>query len=315
MVPLTKAAARYAPGGSARPRRPGCWRSATPSAYDRPGLWGDDGRTPKSVILVREGNGQLKAFGAGESNRPSPGCSGRTESSRCTPLSRGTSRSPTTSGRSTAPSSRPGPTATRASDPSETPDDDPRPLPKVAAWRLNPSHKGAFEAFVPPWGLRVGHVRHDDRPRLVGLRRVRRQRADRGGVGVRPGRQLRLDGRVHAPAVPPPRPGLRGGHQRDLAAQHRRRRRSGRPRAGTSRRSPSPPNSGSPTRPARRSCMAPRPPRRALRSRARPRHRLIFSRGSRHARTPIERNRRLDAELEAGVSSDAVRLVGKRGGR
>ena len=31
-----------------------------------PGLWGDDLRTPRSVVLVREGDNQLEAFGAGE---------------------------------------------------------------------------------------------------------------------------------------------------------------------------------------------------------------------------------------------------------
>jgi hypothetical protein len=35
-------------------------------AYGRAGLWGDDGRAPRSVLLVREGIGQLEAFGAGE---------------------------------------------------------------------------------------------------------------------------------------------------------------------------------------------------------------------------------------------------------
>jgi GNAT superfamily N-acetyltransferase len=35
-------------------------------AYQRPGLWGDHARAPRSVVLVREGDDQLEVFGAGQ---------------------------------------------------------------------------------------------------------------------------------------------------------------------------------------------------------------------------------------------------------
>jgi RimJ/RimL family protein N-acetyltransferase len=38
-------------------------------AEHHPGLWGDDARVPRSVVLVREGAGQVEMFGAG---RPEP---------------------------------------------------------------------------------------------------------------------------------------------------------------------------------------------------------------------------------------------------
>jgi RimJ/RimL family protein N-acetyltransferase len=48
------------------PERPGLLALRHALRFGRPGLWGDDARSPQSVLLVREGDGQLEAFGAGK---------------------------------------------------------------------------------------------------------------------------------------------------------------------------------------------------------------------------------------------------------
>jgi hypothetical protein len=66
MVPIDPAAARYVRSWLGPPAGPGLLALRHALAYRRSGLWGDRPKTPKSVVLVREGDGQLEAFGAGE---------------------------------------------------------------------------------------------------------------------------------------------------------------------------------------------------------------------------------------------------------
>src|SRR4051812_39059498 len=65
MLLLDSAAVRYVRSWLGEPRAPGLLDLHHALAYHGRGLWGDDARAPKSVLLVREGNGQLEAFGAG----------------------------------------------------------------------------------------------------------------------------------------------------------------------------------------------------------------------------------------------------------
>jgi RimJ/RimL family protein N-acetyltransferase len=66
MVPLDPAAARFARSWLGAPEGPGLLALRHALAYRRPGLWGDRPGSPRSVVLVREGDGGLEAFGAGE---------------------------------------------------------------------------------------------------------------------------------------------------------------------------------------------------------------------------------------------------------
>jgi RimJ/RimL family protein N-acetyltransferase len=66
MVPLDAVAAEHVRVWLGEPSSPGVLDLYQALADHRPGLWGDDARVPRSVVLVREGVGQLEVFGAGK---------------------------------------------------------------------------------------------------------------------------------------------------------------------------------------------------------------------------------------------------------
>ncbi len=66
MVPLDPAAAREVMTRLDLPAEPGLLALKHALTFRGPGLWGDAPLSPRSVILIREGDGQLEAFGAGE---------------------------------------------------------------------------------------------------------------------------------------------------------------------------------------------------------------------------------------------------------
>src|SRR5947208_7862144 len=66
MVPLDPLAVRSLRSWLGEPSGPGLLALHHALAYQRPGLWGDHARVPSSVVLVREGDDQLEAVGAGE---------------------------------------------------------------------------------------------------------------------------------------------------------------------------------------------------------------------------------------------------------
>ncbi|MCA1686738.1 MAG: GNAT family N-acetyltransferase, partial [Planctomycetia bacterium] len=66
MVPLAPAATRFVRSWLEPPEAPGLLALHHALAYRRAGLRGNDPASPRSVILVREGDGRLEAFGAGE---------------------------------------------------------------------------------------------------------------------------------------------------------------------------------------------------------------------------------------------------------
>ena len=66
MVLLDQAAARFVRSWLGPPTGPSLLALRHALMYRRPGLWGDRPKAPRSVVLVREGDGQLEAFGAGE---------------------------------------------------------------------------------------------------------------------------------------------------------------------------------------------------------------------------------------------------------
>ena len=66
MVPLDPAAARHVRTRLGLPKGPGLLALRHALAYRRPGLWGDDPVAPRSVLLVREGDRRIEAFGIGE---------------------------------------------------------------------------------------------------------------------------------------------------------------------------------------------------------------------------------------------------------
>jgi GNAT superfamily N-acetyltransferase len=66
MVPLDPLAVRSLRSWLGEPSGPGVLALHHALAYQRPGVWGDHARVPRSVVLVREGDEQLEAFGAGE---------------------------------------------------------------------------------------------------------------------------------------------------------------------------------------------------------------------------------------------------------
>src|SRR3954452_7516461 len=65
MVPLDPLAVRSLRSWLGEPSGPGLLALHHALAYQRPGLWGDHARVPRSVVLVREGDDQLEAFGEG----------------------------------------------------------------------------------------------------------------------------------------------------------------------------------------------------------------------------------------------------------
>src|SRR4051794_1516614 len=66
MVPLDALAVRSLRSWLGEPSGPGLLALHHALIYQRPGLWGDHPRVPRSIVLVREGDDQLEAFGAGE---------------------------------------------------------------------------------------------------------------------------------------------------------------------------------------------------------------------------------------------------------
>jgi GNAT superfamily N-acetyltransferase len=66
MVPLDPLAVRSLRSWLGEPSGPSLLALHHALTYQRPGLWGDHARVPRSVVLVREGDDQLEAFGAGE---------------------------------------------------------------------------------------------------------------------------------------------------------------------------------------------------------------------------------------------------------
>jgi GNAT superfamily N-acetyltransferase len=66
MVPLDPAAARYVRAWLGPPNGPGLLALHHALTFHRPGLWGSEPGSPRSVILVREGLSGLEAFGAGQ---------------------------------------------------------------------------------------------------------------------------------------------------------------------------------------------------------------------------------------------------------
>lgn len=66
MVQLDPAAVRYVRTWMGASEGPGLLALRHALAYRSPGLWGDHPVEPRSVVLIREGDGQLEVFGAGE---------------------------------------------------------------------------------------------------------------------------------------------------------------------------------------------------------------------------------------------------------
>jgi GNAT superfamily N-acetyltransferase len=66
MVPLDPLGLRSLRSWLGEPSGPGVLALHHALAYQRPGVWGDHARVPRSVVLVREGDDQLEAFGAGD---------------------------------------------------------------------------------------------------------------------------------------------------------------------------------------------------------------------------------------------------------
>jgi GNAT superfamily N-acetyltransferase len=66
MVPLDPLAIRSLRSWLGEPSSPGVLALHHALAYQRPGVWGDHARVPRSVVLLRDGDNQLEAFGAGE---------------------------------------------------------------------------------------------------------------------------------------------------------------------------------------------------------------------------------------------------------
>src|SRR5437764_235966 len=73
MVPLDSLAVRSLRSWLGEPTGPGLLALHHALTYQRPGLWGDHARVPRSVVLVREGDDQLEAFGAGYGVPHGPG--------------------------------------------------------------------------------------------------------------------------------------------------------------------------------------------------------------------------------------------------
>jgi len=66
MVPLDAAGVDHARSWLGEPAGPGLLALGHALAFGRPGLWGDDARRPRGVILLRRGDEGWEAFGAGD---------------------------------------------------------------------------------------------------------------------------------------------------------------------------------------------------------------------------------------------------------
>jgi len=175
MVPLDPAAARHVRARLGLPEGPGLLALRHALAYRRPGLWGDDPVAPRSVLLVREGDGRIEAFGAGE---PWPALAWLVGHGRAFALHAPddwlTTAADALGGAvervevetwSVETLSDRGPSYADADDPEPLPDEDDtadaadpvRPAkapPRVAVRRLGAADRAAFAASAPAWALR-----------------------------------------------------------------------------------------------------------------------------------------------------------------
>ncbi len=149
MVPLDANAARHVLAWLGPAAGPGLLALRHALAYRRPGLWGDDPGAPRSVILIRDGDGQLEAFGAGAPEPAVPWLVGRLRGftlhapgswlrpvrDRVGALGRAGVETWSGGAAPVKPAVRVG-------------------APRVVTRRLTADDLPAFTAAVPPWGLR-----------------------------------------------------------------------------------------------------------------------------------------------------------------
>ena len=270
MVPLDSLAVRSLRSWLGEPSGPGVLALHHALAYQRPGLWGDHPRVPRSVVLVREGDDQLEAFGAGE---PEPAVAWLAGQGRAVSLVRAgdLARRPWHPRRV----DRAGGHRDLDDRPLRPGDDhDVRRPGTRAATRTEARVQGRCRAGIrrpaPPGGdppvarLRRCRLRRGGpRVGVAGLghllrpgrlrRRVRsppRQHVRGPGLDLRPVGRLRLDRRLHRPALPPSRSGDERPPRRWSATSPAAgaRSRSGPPPPKTKPRSASPGRSDSPPR-------------------------------------------------------------------
>ena len=218
MVPLDPAAARHVRTRLGLPEGPGLLALRHALAYRRPGLWGDDPVAPRSVLLVREGDRRIEAFGIGE---PWPALAWLLGHGRAFALQAPDewllSASQTLGGDLEQVE-----VETWSADSVATPSDvldDLQFLTRGRVRKLRQSGRASPERGRPRGvqrgraGLgvaRLAILRLPDRT-WRGVRRSACKRFRGNGLGVRPGRRLRCGGgRDHA-ALSPPRPRPRGG--------------------------------------------------------------------------------------------------------
>jgi GNAT superfamily N-acetyltransferase len=159
MIALEPTAVRSLRSWLVEPAVPGLLALHHALAYQRPGLWGDHARLPRSVVLVREGDDRLEAFGAGD---PEPAVIWLTGRGRAVSLVAPSAWRDAVGAR-VGPVER-GAVETWALDPfdlaSATILDDPEPAPlpahgrRVATRRLTASDADGFLANAPAWALR-----------------------------------------------------------------------------------------------------------------------------------------------------------------
>ena len=143
MVPLEAAGVAYARSWLGEPAGPGLLALGHALAFGRPGLWGDHGRRPRGVVLLRRGDEGWDAFGAGDP-RPAAGWVGGREG----PVTLLAPEDWEEAVRAAA-----GPIA-RATVQTWAPIGPVKPGPSVGARRLRPADEAAFAAVAPPWALR-----------------------------------------------------------------------------------------------------------------------------------------------------------------
>ena len=173
MVPLDPAAARFVRGWLGPPEGPGLLALHHALAFQRPGLWGDVPGSPRGVILVREGQTGLEAFGAGQPepalgwligrrreftlHAPEEWFEAARERLGAVEIDRvETWTGPGLAGPTPPPSRRPsGGTARPATSPTATRGETaPAPAPGPSVRRLTETDAGTVVATIPPWGLR-----------------------------------------------------------------------------------------------------------------------------------------------------------------
>ncbi|MGE3821895.1 MAG: GNAT family N-acetyltransferase [Isosphaeraceae bacterium] len=153
MVPLDPAAARYVRAWLGPPEGPGLLALHHTLVYRPTSVWADAPRGPRSVLFVREGDGRIEGFGAGEAGpavtwlaarrRPfvlhAPEAWLEVLRDRIGPVDLDTVE--TWSGPGVKPIRPPGLTS--------------KPAPvAVVTRKLSPADSAAFTAAAPPWALR-----------------------------------------------------------------------------------------------------------------------------------------------------------------